>query len=684
MVLELQKQQYIAQTGSVQAGQLEASNTTTPQKAIVEGGELGAPVDTLTSTGATADAELKTKRSAEAVKQALDSISIQTGINTNELLTIVENSMGKSLSDLQNVEQKELNSIVKHFNDTIAALKEDKLEVNFENLEKYTRLYNIQVQNGWDSIKSFREANQKNNESLIARLYRMKTGKKLDEAQEALELEKFKNLSTEQKAQKLEAYFDSYFNELVKSGKSKEEVDRLQLTDYTKLLYNSSPEEYDMFRDAIEYLVVNNRYKGYDAILKSFDTDAERTKFVKESPKDFVEKTLLATDQRGEISSAEQNAKFVAVHLKYADEEYFKEYHEAEKKDALEFYTEENKAKLATITEADIKKIQDKLVKIEEIQAIQRKLEQGEKITAEEQALLENPVELTAEEQETLRIYAEDKHHKGDNAGQIIGITNNKVVATEAKEELITTVNADAYEIGEKAGNDFYREVLTQVAKYAEELPEEAKAEFKAFITKTIGENYTKIVNDIANGTKTELSAPAVQAKAETPQAEVKKATAEVVNKNTVDNRYNAGIEVDRIKPQTMTTELYANSPAIKPVQEVEQAPQNEAEAAKGGLKAVKEFIKTTSTNLVDTALNILDMNNVGETVLSWAFEKFDILLNDTQKANKCNKMKNYENKMRAADMIYSYDALKRVKSNNSLVADHIEGRKDKLQEYEA
>ena len=212
MVLELQKQQYIAQTGAAQAGQLEASNTTTPQKAIVEGGELGAPVDTLTSTGATADAELKTKRSAEAVKQALDSISIQTGINTNELLTIVEKSMGKSLSDLQNVEQKELNSIVKHFNDTIAALKEDKLEVNFENLEKYTRLYNIQVQNGWDSIKSFREANQKNNESLIARLYRMKTGKKLDEAQEALELEKFKNLSTEQKAQKLEAYFDSYFN----------------------------------------------------------------------------------------------------------------------------------------------------------------------------------------------------------------------------------------------------------------------------------------------------------------------------------------------------------------------------------------------------------------------------------------------------------------------------------------
>ena len=85
MVLELQKQQYIAQTGAAQAGQLEASNITTPQKAIVEGGDLGAPVDTLTSTGATADAELKTKRSAEAVKQALDSISIQTGINKHHI-----------------------------------------------------------------------------------------------------------------------------------------------------------------------------------------------------------------------------------------------------------------------------------------------------------------------------------------------------------------------------------------------------------------------------------------------------------------------------------------------------------------------------------------------------------------------------------------------------------------------
>ena len=683
MVLELQKQQYIAQTGAAQAGQLEASNTTTPQKAIVEGGELGAPVDTLTSTGATADAELKTKRSAEAVKQALDSISIQTGINTNELLTIVEKSMGKSLSDLQNVEQKELNSIVKHFNDTIAALKEDKLEVNFENLEKYTRLYNIQVQNGWDSIDSFRKANKKNNESLIARLYRMKTGKKLNDAQEALELEKFKNLSTEQKAQKLEAYFDSYFNELVKSGKSKEEVDRLQLTDYTKLLYNSSPEEYDMFRDAIEYLVVNNRYKGYDAILNSFDTDAERTKFANETTYEQVEKWNTKADQRGEVASVETAKLNTAAVLEYKDETHLVEYHERAKKDALDFYTEENKAKLAKITDADIKKIQEKLVKIEEIQAIQRKLEQGEKITAEEQALLENPIELTAEEKETLRIYAEDKHHKGDNAGQVIGITNNKVISAESKEELVTTVNADAYEIGEKAGNDFYREVLTQVVNYVRSLPEEAQPEFEAFLKETIGENYTKVANDIANGTKTELSAPSAQIKTETPVTESRENVAEVADKNTVDTRYNANVDINPTKAQTMTAELYANNPAIEPVKEIKEAPQNEAEAVKGGLKAVKEFIKTTRTNIIDTALNILDLNNVGETVKSWAFEKIE-MLNDSQLANVCNNMKNNGNKMKAADMIHSYDALKTVDSNNNLVRKHIQERLESLEELNA
>ena len=132
-----------------------------------------------------------------------------------------------------------------------------------------------------------------------------------------------------------------------------------------------------------------------------------------------------------------------------------------------------------------------------------------------------------------------------------------------------------------------------------------------------------------------------------------------------------------------MTAELYANNPAIEPVKEIKEAPQNEAEAVKGGLKAVKEFIKTTRTNIIDTALNILDLNNVGETVKSWAFEKIE-MLNDSQLANVCNNMKNNGNKMKAADMIHSYDALKTVDSNNNLVRKHIQERLESLEELNA
>ena len=638
MVLELQKQQYIAQTGAAQAGQLEASNTTTPQKAIVEGGELGAPVDTLTSTGATADAELKTKRSAGEVSQALDKISKQTGLNINKLLEIIEKMTGKSLTDLQNIEQSELTNITTGLGKILNDCKVNG-EIDNIKLEKAINDYNIAIQTGW-SLDGFYNQQQNVKKSTLAE--RLVDTNCLTEALDPNDAD----YDT-----KMEAAIEKFFEKTLLSRispdtpqKEREQIYKAQLQTYGRLLINTTEgRDKELLGSAIDKLYRKNIVPAAKVGIQAMETEEAKANFAKHI--DLKEAVTTDSEYEKDVYMTQNEAQELA-NLKYGN-----------------MNAKDIEADLPVMKE----EAEEFFEKYKNILAIIDK-KKDEELTPEERAIKRE----------------RDNLHIGRYAGATTGIANSSnSTVVPVKEELVTTVNADAYEIGEKAGNDFYREVLTQVVNYVRSLPEDAQPEFEAFLKETIGENYTKVANDIANGTKTELSAPSAQIKTEAPVTESRENVAEVADKNTVDTRYNANVDINPTKAQTMTAELYANNPAIEPVKEIKEAPQNEAEAVKGGLKAVKEFIKTTRTNIIDTALNILDLNNVGETVKSWAFEKIE-MLNDSQLANVCNNMKNNGNKMKAADMIHSYDALKTVDSNNNLVRKHIQERLESLEELNA
>ena len=69
MVLKAENTQILVKTGAAQAGLLKASNTNMPNS-VVNGGEVGAPVDAINSTNNTS-VQTKTVRSKQ---QLLDSL----------------------------------------------------------------------------------------------------------------------------------------------------------------------------------------------------------------------------------------------------------------------------------------------------------------------------------------------------------------------------------------------------------------------------------------------------------------------------------------------------------------------------------------------------------------------------------------------------------------------------------
>lgn len=518
--VELNKQQNIALTGSAPTNGASNPNAVKNATPVVNGGEVGAPDDKFSTTQNQTTTQKKTKRTVDELYNSISALCTQYGISLSEVkkLGLLSSVSGMSEEYLLNAEQSEINKIVEHIKQTISALKEDGIEVNATNVEKYARLYNVQIKSGWDSIESFRKANARNNEGLTARLNRM-YGKDVTK------------LSTQEKAKILEQYFSRYFNDeikqKVKNASSPEEAEKIkesvrtkQITDFTKLLFNSSPEEYELFRDAIDYLAANKRYAGFDAILRSCDTDGQRTAIANSTTYEQTKGWATNADQFGNRMSKAEITQLSARKLEYNDAEHIAQHHEAAKTDALEFYTEDNKKKL---------------------ESIKAKIKNGEELTEEEQALL-----------------AQDNHFRGDNAGQMLGVGNNQVIKQEEKKEFLSTINNDAYKIGEQAGGDFYRDVMTEVANYVKEHPETLtmpKEEFVKLMDEVTDNNYSKVVNDIANGTKTKLTPPTpkdekTSATNTTDSNTNKTTTSKNADSNVVDSRYT--------RPAVSTTDALA------------------------------------------------------------------------------------------------------------------------------
>lgn len=466
-------------------GQLENINTQNglDSSVVVDFGQnVGKNTDELNvNTNQVPQNQPEAKRTVNELYNNIKSICDANGLNISEAKNndFLCGISGKTEEELLNASQAEINQIVKKIQvaiDMIKAdiftIKEGKKKLTFELIVNYNKLANGKVPMGWDSVENFRKAQQ--------RIRTTKNGKK-DNAESLTE--RFhtmygcdiSKLTKEELAVKLEHYFAVYLKD--QSGKE-------ELSDFSKLLFNSTTKEYNHFRDALEYLVANNRHKGYDAILESFNTQEQRTNFSNKTSYEYVEKLNTKADKNGEIPSVEDATNMTAVVLKDKDVEHLKEYQQKSYDSALDFYNEENKTILDEIKNNP-----------EIIKNIENKLANGEKLTEKEQKYLE--------------VYAKDQHFHGDNAGQFIGVGNNSVISDVEKTDLLEIINTGAYNIGEKAGNSFYSEVIKQVIDYARKHEADLPENFATLVNEATNGNYNIVLEKGSENVK--LNAPKIQ-----------------------------------------------------------------------------------------------------------------------------------------------------------------------------
>lgn len=500
----------------------------------------------------------QTKRSRQ---QLLDSLKFlqNYGITQEEGVEILC-AMGFNSSEqtLLNLEQKDLNNQIKIIMDTITALQEDKIEVNKENLAKHASRYASQINCGWDSVASFRKANKRNDDSLLERL-KNAFGKD------------YSNASEEELVKAVERYCL--------------EISNTDITDFSKLLYNSSDKEIQILYKSIHHFERDDRLKGIVAAIKSCSTAEAQSKLV--SNYEDNKRIMTAIDKNGNSMSQEQMTELSAGLASYRKQEDAIEYNKETVKDIKEFFAQ--------------KDIQEKIKKI--------------------LVKYENKEALTQEEQELLNLY---NSIIAEPTGQFIGYSNSNVLSKDEKFSVISDLNKGIYE------TPVYRKVMQSVNEYVK-THQNALAmspdDFVKLMDEVTSGNYTTVVNDVANGTVTELAQP------QEPRSSANNASStEVVTQPDfgverreapANTKTNVG---DLYQEQTQNTDT-PQSPNVNTTPVLPTTPKDIASVIRnGGVKAFCDFAKNNGAfqAVLDFYNNLPDITN--NAVKSYAQKMYDML----------------------------------------------------------
>lgn len=437
-----------------------------------------------------------------------------------------------------------------------AAIKDSIVDgkIDIEKAGKFGNKYYIALSTGWSSIEKYKE--NQSGESLSARMERFfgldKKGIKFAELPEA----------------KIKEYLQRYFNEFfvkklkaAKTPQAKENILRQQLQDFGKLLNNTPDSEKAVFKQAITSLLADNRIKGLDATLASFDTQAARTEWANSwSTKDY-EEFATTPDVEGNVPAQKDVTAGVAKISAQKSEDNLTATHKELNDEATKFFTE-NKEALAKIDE---------------------KIAKGEVLTEEEKALK----------------LKRDNYFVAVSAGEISGTAINTVINEEAKKAILDTMNKDAHKL------PIYRDVIKQVNEFVEEHPEALtipKEELVKLLDEVTNGNYSAI----AQNPSAELKAP----------REEKAGTTEIVNTKSKEE-----FEAAQARLAAKSNEIYNNSVVQQPqftVETTQQAKEND------NARLTASEIYTLKNQALQSAVNISEyLKQTGESKFGFATEAF-------------------------------------------------------------
>lgn len=402
---------------------------------IGQSGEVGGSTDSYSNSNTTKATQETNKRTENELYKSIEALCNKYGLDINQAkkMGLFQILLGKNIEellDINTVPQNVLNEAVKKLENAINAIYEDianikngEKKLTFDLIISYTKLLNEEVPAGWDSVDSFRKAQRKNNESLSDRLERYYN----------VDINKLK---PEQLANYLEKYFTKYFKDLQAEGKSEEEIKLLQLTDFTKLLFNSRQEEYTMFVEALNYLHKDNLPDGVKEIIEGCQTQAKKTEIADMFTNEKKQRLITTPDLAGNVANADIAQEIAQITTKYKSEKAINQELNDIEKSAKEFYTPETIEKLKNITDEQIAQIREKI---------------------------NNNEEITAEELDILNIYTKDQYFKGNFRGNVIGITNNENVEETTIYQLLSNTDAIIEEINTLLGGNFKNEVYNNL-----------------------------------------------------------------------------------------------------------------------------------------------------------------------------------------------------------------------------
>ena len=388
-----------------------------------------------------ANTTLRTKAQLEA---AFLSIAKESGLTVEQVIKIAQLCSGRN-TDLLNIDNDELNKVIVLVKRAIQKNTDKNGNVDIEKAANLAKNYRIQLENGWtyseginESLNKIDNATKNNDESLIERLYRIKTGIKLytlpakerEEKNKEIK-QKFLNMSDKEKAELLKSYFGDYFNKLGKY-KTKENVRRVQIQDFSKLLANTATdEERALFRGAVEYLAASNRYKGFEAVYNSFTEETNAVKFLDDSSENV--KNIVATTDGFNDSMSEDDSlrlgQFVAKGQSYEGSKKFNALYST---DAAKFF-EENKAALEIIAKKEAAKRKD--------------------FTPKEKAL----------------ILMRDNYFKSVASGRVLGTAQNNVMTDEQKTEVLAEFVKTVHDLPSNISDAVIKQINTYIKSHPNE-----------------------------------------------------------------------------------------------------------------------------------------------------------------------------------------------------------------------
>ena len=321
-------------------------------------------------------------------------------------------------------------------------------KIDLEKAGKLGNAYFIAVNTGW-TIEGFKKHNDSVKKSSL-----------LERLKETGCLKKDATLENTQPEELQKALFD-FFNKTLltplknaKSAKEKASIYKGQLQTFGRLLINTPDEEKAIFKQAIATLASDNRLKGLNAVLASFETPQAKEAWADSWSVEELSQAMGTKDVEGNVPTDKDQTAMAAGIFAEKSEESIKETYSQMSEPAKQFF-QENADKLKAIKEKEAKGI-----------------------------------ELTEEEKE---LVAQRDLYKNLYSGAMSGTAINTKVAQENKKEILGTMNKDAYNL------PIYREVLKQVNEFVEEHPEALtmpKEELVKLLDEVTNGNYSTVATN--------------------------------------------------------------------------------------------------------------------------------------------------------------------------------------------